>query len=44
MEKLGITVSLTSVLHTPQTNGQLETTNQEIVKFLRTFCANNQED
>lgn len=43
MEKLGITVSLTSGYH-PQANGQVERANQEIGRFLRTFCSTNPED
>ena len=43
MERLGITVSLTSGYH-PQCNGQCERANQELGKFLRLFCHANQHD
>lgn len=43
MEKLGVTVSLTSGYH-PQANGQVEQANQEIGRFLCTFCSTNPED
>lgn len=43
MEKLGITVSLTSRYH-PQSNSQAEQINQVIGRFLRTLCADNQEN
>lgn len=42
MEKLGITVSLTSGYH-PQANGQMERMNQEI-GYLRTYCQDNEND
>lgn len=38
---LNVTVSLTSGYH-PQTNGQTERKIQDISRFLRTFCHNNQ--
>ncbi|KAI4883279.1 hypothetical protein NFI96_028837 [Prochilodus magdalenae] len=43
MERLSITVSLTSGYH-PQSNGQCERANQELGKFLRLYCHNNQND
>ena len=43
MERLGISVSLSSGYH-PQTNGQCERTNQELGKFLRVYCHDNQSD
>lgn len=43
MEKLGITVSLTSGFH-PQSNGQVKRLNQEIGRYLKTYCVNNQND
>lgn len=43
MEKLGITVSLTSGYH-PQVNGQVEQANQEVRCFLQSFCAAKPED
>ncbi|KAK3547947.1 hypothetical protein QTP70_001320 [Hemibagrus guttatus] len=39
--QLGITVSLTSGYH-PQSNGQVERLNQEIGRFLRTYCSTEQ--
>ncbi|KAL7865625.1 hypothetical protein SRHO_G00108720 [Serrasalmus rhombeus] len=43
MERLGITVSLTSGYH-PQSNGQCERAKQELGKFLRLYCHNNQHE
>ncbi|KAI4887888.1 hypothetical protein NFI96_000720 [Prochilodus magdalenae] len=43
MTKLGISVSLTSGYH-PQSNGQCERANQELAKFLRVYCHDNQSD
>ncbi|KAI2646964.1 Transposon Tf2-9 polyprotein [Labeo rohita] len=40
---LGVNVSLTSGYH-PQANGQIERLNQELTRFLRTYCQNHQED
>ncbi|KAI2661335.1 Transposon Tf2-6 polyprotein [Labeo rohita] len=40
---LGVNVSLTSGYH-PQANGQVERLNQELIRFLRTYCQNRQED
>ncbi|KAL1280048.1 hypothetical protein QQF64_014648 [Cirrhinus molitorella] len=40
---LNINVSLTSGYH-PQSNSQAERLNQELTRFLRTYCANHQED
>ncbi|KAI2660458.1 Transposon Tf2-9 polyprotein [Labeo rohita] len=40
---LNINVSLTSDYH-PQSNGQTERLNQELTRFLRTYCLNNQAD
>lgn len=41
MEMLGASVSLSG--YHPQVNGQVESANQELGHFLRTFCANNKE-
>ncbi|KAL0157403.1 hypothetical protein M9458_048649 [Cirrhinus mrigala] len=38
-----VNVSLTSGYH-PQANGQVERLNQELIRFLRTYCQNRQED
>ncbi|KAI4903528.1 hypothetical protein NFI96_007481 [Prochilodus magdalenae] len=44
MRKLGVSVSLTSGYH-PQSNGQCgERANQELAKFLRVYCHDNQSD
>ncbi|KAI4898691.1 hypothetical protein NFI96_020791 [Prochilodus magdalenae] len=43
MERLGVSVSLTSGYH-PQSNGQCERMNQELGKFLRIYCHDNQVD
>ncbi|KAL0173462.1 hypothetical protein M9458_029430 [Cirrhinus mrigala] len=40
---LGVNVSLTSVYH-PQANGQAERLNQELTRFLRSYCQHHQED
>ncbi len=40
---LEINVSLTSGYH-PQSNGQAERLNQELVRFLRSYCSSNQMD
>ncbi|KAL0153009.1 hypothetical protein M9458_051679, partial [Cirrhinus mrigala] len=40
---LGVNVSLTSGYH-PQADGQIERLNQELTRFLRTYCQNRQED
>ncbi|KAI2661141.1 Transposon Tf2-6 polyprotein [Labeo rohita] len=40
---LGVNVSLTSGYH-PQANGQVECLNQELTRFLRSYCQNHQED
>ncbi len=42
-QQLNINVSLTSGFH-PQSNGQVERLNQEITRFLRSYCHQNQED
>lgn len=41
MEKLGVTVSLTSGYH-PEYNEKVERDNQEVVHFLREFCLESQ--
>ncbi|KAL0199954.1 hypothetical protein M9458_003141, partial [Cirrhinus mrigala] len=41
--QLNINVSLTSGYH-PQSNGQAERLNQELIRFLRTYCHQNQQD
>ncbi|KAI2654269.1 Transposon Tf2-6 polyprotein [Labeo rohita] len=41
--QLGVNVSLTSG-YNPQANGQVERLNQELTRFLRTYCQNHQED
>ncbi|KAL0152355.1 hypothetical protein M9458_052078 [Cirrhinus mrigala] len=43
LKLLNVNVSLTSGYH-PQSNGQTERLNQEIVRFLRSYCHNNQSD
>lgn len=43
MERLGLTVSLTSGYH-PESNGQAERTIQELGRFLRTYCHDRQHD
>lgn len=43
MDKLGITVSLTSGFH-PQSKCQTQRSNQEIGQYLRTYCHENQSD
>ncbi|KAL0152283.1 hypothetical protein M9458_052006 [Cirrhinus mrigala] len=40
---LGVNVSLTSGYH-PQANGQAERLNQELTRFLRSYCLDHQED
>ncbi|KAI2658554.1 Transposon Tf2-9 polyprotein [Labeo rohita] len=40
---LGVNVSLTSGYH-PQANGQVERLNQELTRFLRSYCQDHQED
>ncbi|XDV16244.1 hypothetical protein PO909_016041 [Leuciscus waleckii] len=40
--KLNINVSLTSGYH-PQANGQVERLNQDLTRFLRTYCHQNQQ-
>ncbi len=42
-QQLNINVSLTSGYH-PESNGQVERLNQELTRFLRTYCHNNQTD
>ncbi|KAL0182333.1 hypothetical protein M9458_021708, partial [Cirrhinus mrigala] len=40
---LGVNVSLTSGYH-PEANGQVERLNQELTRFLRSYCQDHQED
>jgi transposase InsO family protein len=40
---LGIDMALSTAYH-PQSNGQTERTNQELVKFLRLFCSDEQSE
>jgi hypothetical protein len=42
-KSLQINVSLTSGYH-PQSNGQAERMNQEVIRFLRSYCHQHQED
>ncbi|KAL0159656.1 hypothetical protein M9458_043381, partial [Cirrhinus mrigala] len=42
-QHLNINVSLTSVYH-PESNGQVERLNQELTRFLRSYCHSNQQD
>ena len=37
MERLGVSVSLTSGFH-PESNGQVERVNQDVGRFLRSYC------
>ncbi len=41
--QLNVNISLTSGYH-PQSNGQTERLNQELTRFLRTYCQQNQAD
>uniref|UniRef100_A0A8C9T6V6 Gypsy retrotransposon integrase-like protein 1 n=5 Tax=Scleropages formosus TaxID=113540 RepID=A0A8C9T6V6_SCLFO len=41
--RLGVSVSLSSGYH-PQSNGQVERLNQEVGRYLRSYCAQNQAD
>ncbi len=41
--QLNVNISLTSGYH-PQSNGQTEHLNQELTRFLRTYCQQNQAD
>lgn len=41
--KLNVNISLTSGYH-PQSNGQVEHLNQELTRFLRSYCCSNQSD
>ncbi|KAL0147695.1 hypothetical protein M9458_057004 [Cirrhinus mrigala] len=40
---LGVNISLTSGYH-PEANGQVERLNQELTRFLRSYCQDHQED
>ncbi|KAI2642438.1 Transposon Tf2-6 polyprotein [Labeo rohita] len=40
---LGVSISLTSGYH-PEANGQVERLNQELTRFLRSYCQDHQED
>ncbi len=42
-KQLNVNISLTSGYH-PQSNGQTERLNQELTRFLRTYCQQNQAD
>lgn len=42
-KQLNINISLTSGYH-PESNGQTERMNQELTRFLRTYCSQNQTD
>ncbi|KAI2655839.1 Transposon Tf2-6 polyprotein [Labeo rohita] len=42
-QQMNINVSLTSGYH-PQSNGQAERLNQELTRFLRSYCFSNQQD
>uniref|UniRef100_A0A9J7YGU5 Gypsy retrotransposon integrase-like protein 1 n=1 Tax=Cyprinus carpio carpio TaxID=630221 RepID=A0A9J7YGU5_CYPCA len=42
-QALGVNVSLTSGYH-PEANGQVERLNQELTRFLRSYCSSHQED
>ncbi len=42
-QQLNINVSLTSGYH-PESNGQVERLNQELIRFLRSYCYNNHND
>jgi hypothetical protein len=39
MERLGVSVSLSSGFH-PKSNGQVERVNQDVGRFLRSYCQN----
>ncbi len=41
--QININISLTSGYH-PESNGQVERLNQELTRFLRSYCHNNQND
>ena len=41
MEHLGVSVSLTSGFH-PESNGQVERVNQDVGRFLRSYCQDRQ--
>lgn len=43
MEKLGVSVSLTSGYH-PQSNGRVERNDQDIGRYLCSYCKDNQND
>ncbi|KAK6323383.1 hypothetical protein J4Q44_G00057220 [Coregonus suidteri] len=43
MERLGVSVSLTSGYH-PESNGQVERVNQEVGRFLRSYCQGRPEE
>ena len=43
MERLGVSISLTSGFH-PESNGQVERVNQDVGRFLRSYCQGRPEE